>query len=43
MDNFAKLREVDESIVDNVVGQVNDLLLHGVEAQHLHGSMQVLK
>ena len=43
VNSFAKLREVDEAILDNVVGQVNYLLLHRVQPQHLHGSKQVLK
>ena len=43
MDDLAEVREVDEPILDNVVGQVDDLLLHGVQPQHLHGCMQVLK
>ena len=43
MDNLAEVREVDEPIPDNIVGQVNDLLLQGVQTQHLHGCMQVLK
>ena len=42
MDNFTELWEVDVSIPDDVVGQVYDLLLHGVQAQHLHGRQQVL-
>ena len=41
--DFAELREVDIPIPDDVVGQVDDLLLHGVEAQHLHGRQQILK
>ena len=43
MNNLAKLREVDEPILNNVVGQVNNLLLHGVEPQHLHGTKQILE
>ena len=42
-DSLAEVREVDVTILDNVVGQVNDLLLHGVQAQHLHGCVQVLE
>ena len=38
-DSLAEVREVDEPILHNVVGQVNHLLLHGVQAQHLHGRM----
>ena len=41
-DSLAEVREVDETILDNVVGQVYHLLLHGVQAKHLHGCMQVL-
>ena len=42
MNYFTELREVDQPIPDNVVGQVNHLLLHGVQPQHLHGTHQVL-
>ena len=41
-DSLAEVREVDETILDNVVGQVYHLLLHGVQAEHLHGCVQVL-
>ena len=41
--DFAELWEVDVAVPDDVVGQVYDLLLHGVEAQHLHGRQQILK
>ena len=40
--DFAELREVDVAVPDDVVGQVDDLLLHGVEPQHLHGRVQIL-
>ena len=39
---LAELREVNVSITDNVVGQVDDLLLQGVQAQHLHGRVEIL-
>ena len=42
VDHFAELREVDVAVPDDVVGQVDDLLLHGVEAEHLHGRVQIL-
>ena len=41
-DSLAEIREVYETILDNVVGQVYHLLLHGVQAEHLHGCVQVL-
>ena len=39
---LAELREVNVSITDNIVGQVDDLLLQGVQAQHLHGRVEIL-
>ena len=39
---LTELREVDVTVPDDVVGQVDDLLLHGVEAQHLHGGEEIL-
>ena len=42
-DNCTELWEVDVTVPDDVVGQVDDLLLHGVEAQHLHGRVQILQ
>ena len=42
MNDGAELWEVNEPIPDIVVGEVNHLLLHGVESQHLHGVHQVL-
>ena len=41
--NLAEVRKVDEPIPGDGVGQVNNLLLHGVEPQHLHGCMKVLQ
>jgi hypothetical protein len=41
--NLAEVREVDKPVPGDGVGQVNNLLLHGVEAQHLHGGMKVLQ
>jgi hypothetical protein len=41
--NLAEVREVDKPIPGDGVGQVNNLLLHGVQAQHLHGCMKVLQ
>ena len=43
MYDLAKLGEVDEPIPGNLVGQVQHLLLQGVQAEHLEGSSQVLK
>ena len=40
-DNVAKVREVDEAIPGEVVAEVHDLLLHGVEAQTLEGVQQI--
>ena len=34
--DLAELREVDVAVPHDVVGQVDDLLLHGVQTQHLH-------
>ena len=42
-DNLAEVREEDEPIPGDSVGQVYNFLLHGVEAQHLHGSIKVLQ
>ena len=42
MDDAAELREVDEAVLDVVVGEVYHLLLHGVQTQHLHGVHQIL-
>ena len=42
-DNLAELWEVDEAIPGDLVGQVNDLLLHRVQAEHLHGGVKVLR
>ena len=41
-DNVAKVREVDEAVPGEVVAEVHDLLLHGVEAQTLEGVQQIL-
>ena len=37
--NLTEVREINEPIPGDGVGQVDDLLLHGVQAQHLHGTM----
>ena len=39
----AELRKIYEAILNDVVGQVDYLLFHGVEAQHLHGRVEVLR
>ena len=41
--HLAKLRKIYEAIPNDVVGQVDYLLFHGVEAQHLHGRVEVLR
>ena len=38
----AELGEVDEPVPGDLVGHVDDLLLHGVQPQHLHGRKQIL-
>ena len=40
--HLAELREVNITVADNVVGQVDDLLLQGVQAQHLHSGVEIL-
>ena len=40
--SLTELREVNEAVPHDVVGQVDDLLLHGIEAQHLHGRVEIL-
>lgn len=42
MNNLAELRKVDVAIPYNVIGQIYNLLLHGIQSQHFHGSMEVL-
>ena len=37
-DHLAELREEDEAVPGDLVGHVHDLLLHGIQSQHLHGS-----
>ena len=39
---LAEFREVDEAVPDYVIGQVDDLLLHRVQSQHLHSRVKVL-
>ena len=41
--NLAEVREVDEPVLGDGVGQVHDLLLHGVQTQHFHCRMKVLR
>ena len=41
-DDVAEVREVDEAVLGDSVAQVHDVLLHGVQSQHLHGGQQVL-
>ena len=41
-DNGAEVREVDEPIPRDRVAEVHDVLLHRVQAQHLHRRKQVL-
>ena len=43
VDDVTELREVDVAILDVVISEVNDLLLHGVQPPHLHGTQKVLK
>ena len=38
----AELGEVDEPVPGDLVGHVDDLLLHRVQPQHLHGRQQIL-
>ena len=40
---MTELWEVDEAIPGDLVGQVDDLLLHRVQAEHLHGGVKVLR
>ena len=42
MNNLAELREVDVAVPHDVVGQVDDLLLHRIQSKHFHGCMKVL-
>ena len=41
-DDVAEVREVDEAVPGDGVAEVHDVLLHGVQTQHLHGTQQVL-
>ena len=41
-DDVAEVREVDEAVPGDGVTEVHDVLLHGVQTQHLHGTQQVL-
>ncbi len=34
--------QVLDKIPLHIIGEVNDLLFHGVQSQHLHGGVQVL-
>ena len=43
VDDVTELREVDVAILDVVISEVNDLLLHGVQPQHFHGIYQILE
>ena len=42
-DDLAEVREVDEAVPGDGVAEVHDVLLHGVQTQHLHGTQQVLE
>ena len=42
VNNPTELREVYETIPSNLISKIYYLLLHGVQAKHLHGCMQVL-
>ena len=35
--DVTKLREVYVAVLDIIVGQVNHLLLHGIQSKHFHG------
>ena len=41
--DITKFWKIYEAIPHDVVGQVDYLLFHGVEAQHLHGRVEVLR
>ena len=43
VDNFTKIGEVDEAVFDNVVREVYDFLLEGVQTEHLHRCMEILR
>ena len=44
LDNhLPEVREVDEPVLGDGVRQVHDLLLHGVQTQHFHSRMKVLR
>ena len=40
--HLTKFRKIDETIPSYLIGHIHNLLLHGIEAQHLHGRQQVL-
>ena len=43
VNSLTELREVDEPISGNLIGQVKHLLLQWVQAQHFQGRVQVLE
>ena len=42
VNSLAERREVDETIPGDLIGQVKNLLLQGIQAKHFQGSGQVL-
>ena len=43
MNDLAELRKVDVAVPHNVIGQIYNFLLHGIQSQHFHGCMEILK
>ena len=40
---FTKFRKIDETVPRYLICHIHNLLLHGVQTQHLHGGQQVLE
>ena len=39
---FTKFRKIDETVPRYLICYIDNLLLHGIQTQHLHGGQQVL-